>query len=185
MNHNKPNSVDKNDGVLIRKLFFIGIIVSMITGLSTLEGQRLKFYDQQLGTTLGIVLVIGTFSIIMGLLLKSLNKKTEKNPVTKPELLNGNKELSANEIIYYSLIENSGVVMYTTSINGYITFTSSKAFQLTGYSPEELIGMHFTQLIDADWMEEVVGKYQSQFKNNIEETLVEFCIRTKYGDLKW
>ena len=92
---------------------------------------------------------------------------------------------AANEIIYRNLIENAGITMYRTSINGLITFASSKAFQLTGYRLKELIGMHFSELIDADWLEEVKGKYKMQVKNNIEETLIEFCTRTKYGDLKW
>jgi PAS domain S-box-containing protein len=185
MNHNKINPVNTNDGVLIRKLFFIGIIISIITGLLTLEGQRLNLYNPEFAIALESVLIISVFAILTGLLSKSLNKKTEKKQVTEPELFNATNELSANEIIYHSLIENSGVAMYTTSINGYITFASSKAFQLTGYSLDELIGMHFTQLIDADWMEEVKAQYKSQVKNNIEETVIEFCIRTKYGDLKW
>jgi PAS domain S-box-containing protein len=89
-----------------------------------------------------------------------------------------------DEINYRNLIENSGVIIYTASLNGRITFASSRAFQLTGYTPEELIGLHYTKLIDAECMEEVTGKYQMQVRNNIEETLFEFCIRTKYGDLK-
>ena len=98
---------------------------------------------------------------------------------------NSKDDQNANEIIYRSLIENAGVVMYTASSTGQITFASSKAFQLTGYSMKELIGMHFSELVDADWLETVTEKYRMQLTNNIVETLLEFCIRTKYGDLKW
>lgn len=94
-------------------------------------------------------------------------------------------ELAANETKYRSLIENAGIVMYTASINGLITFASSKAVLLTGYTMKEIIGMHFTEFIDADWKEIVIERYKSQLRNNIKETLTEFCIRTKYGDLKW
>jgi PAS domain S-box-containing protein len=117
------------------------------------------------------------FIIIFGLLCM-LNKDILLKKYAKDDL-------AANEIIYRSLIENAGVVMYTTSLNGLVTFASSKAFQLTGYSIRELIGMHSTALIDAEWQKEIKGKYRSQLKNNIKETLTEFCIRTKYGDLKW
>ncbi len=94
-------------------------------------------------------------------------------------------ELAANETKYRSLIENAGIVMYTASINGLITFASSKAVLLTGYTMKEIIGMHFTEFIDADWKGIVIERYKSQLRNNIKETLTEFCIRTKYGDLKW
>ena len=116
---------------------------------------------------------------------RSLNETDDERKKAELGLIHAKDDLAANEIIYRNLIENAGVVMYTTSLNGLITFASSKAFQLTGYSMKELIGMHFSELIDAEWLETVKEKYKSQVKNNIEETLIEFCIRTKYGDLKW
>src|SRR5665647_3200827 len=94
-------------------------------------------------------------------------------------------DLAANELKYRNLIENAGIVMYTTSLDGFITFASSKAFQLTGYHLDELIGMNYSDIIDIEWLEIVKEKYKNQIRNNIEETLLEFCIRTKYGDLKW
>src|SRR5665647_634805 len=94
-------------------------------------------------------------------------------------------DLAANELKYRNLIENAGIVMYTTSLDGFITFASSKAFQLTGYHLDELIGMNYSDIIDIEWLEIVKEKYKNQIRNNIEETLIEFCIRTKYGDLKW
>lgn len=120
--------------------------------------------------------IIG-FTAIFGLLYKLQNDIRVRK--------NSKDDQNANEIIYRSLIENAGVVMYTTSFKGDITFAGSKAFQLTGYSTKELIGMHFSELIDADWLDVVKEKYKMQVKNNIIETLLEFCIRTKYGDLKW
>ena len=128
-------------------------------------------------TVAALVGGITGFIIIFGLLYrlyrnKGLNKDAED-------------DLKADEIIYRNLIENAGVVMYTTSLNGLITFASSKASQLTSYSMKELIGMHFSELVDAEWLQTVKEKYKRQVKNNIEETLIEFCIRTKYGDLKW
>jgi len=66
-----------------------------------------------------------------------------------------------------------------------ITFASSKAFHLTGYSLAELTGMHFTKLIAEDCLEEVKVIYKNQVKNNIEETVNEFRIQTKNGEIKW
>ena len=64
------------------------------------------------------------FIIIFGLLYK-LNKDIRLRKDAKTDQ-------AANEIIYRNLIENAGITMYRTSINGLITFASSKAFQLTG-----------------------------------------------------
>ncbi len=93
--------------------------------------------------------------------------------------------LASNEIKYRNLIENAGVVMFTSSLDGIFTFASSKAFQLTDFTMAELKGMHYSELIDADYLEMVNERYKAQIKNNVEETIIEFCIRTKFGDLKW
>ncbi len=178
--------MQKNSGGdIARKFLPLGIGIPVIMGLLRMEGQRLQLYDQEFGSALGIILIITIYAVLMLWLAKSLNNKDQKKKEAELKLLSVKDELSSNEIKYRNLIENSGVVMYTTSINGCITFSSSKAFQLTGYPMDELIGMHFTKLIDPDWKEEVKGKYWRQVQNNIEETLVEFCICTKQGEMKW
>jgi PAS domain S-box-containing protein len=94
-------------------------------------------------------------------------------------------DLAVNELKYTKLIENAGIVMYTTSLDGYITFATEKSVQLTEYPMDELIGMHFSDIIDIEWLELALDKYKRQVEKNIEETLFEFAIRTKFGDLKW
>lgn len=178
--------MQKNSGgELVRKFLPFGIGLPIIIGLLRLEGQRLQLYDHEFGTALGIILIVTIYVILMLRLAKSLNTKDQKKKEAEISLLSVKDKLSTNEMKYRNLIENSGVVMYTTAINGCITFSSSKAFQLTGYSTEELTGMHFTKLIDAEWLEEVKTKYWRQVENRIEETFVEFCIRTKQGEKKW
>lgn len=178
--------MQKNSGGdIVRKFLPFGIGVPVIIGSLMLEAQRIQLFGHEFGSALGIILTIIIYAILMLRLAKSLNKKDQKRKEAELSLLTVKDELSANEIKYRNLIENSGVVMYTTSIDGCITFSSSKAFQLTGYNIDELLGMHFTKLIDADWLKEVKGKYKRQVENKIEETLIEFCIRTKQGELKW
>ena len=93
--------------------------------------------------------------------------------------------LAANELKYRNLIENAGIVMYTTTLDGYINFATEKSVRLTDYPMEELIGMHYSDIIDIEWLESAQDKYKRQVEKSIEETLFEFSIRTKYGDLKW
>ena len=180
------NIMQKNPGgQMVRKFMPFGIGVPVIVGLLRLEGQRLQLYDPEFGTVLSIVLTIMIYSLLMLWLAKSLNIKDKKKKEAELSLLSVKDELSTNEIKYRNLIENSGVVMYTTSIDGCITFSSSRAFNLTGYTMEELTGMYFAKLIADEWLEEVKGKYRRQAENNIQETFVEFCIRTKQGEIKW
>ncbi len=178
--------VQKNiGGVMVRKVLPAGILIPVLVGFLTLEALRLQLVDQAFGSALAITFIITTFCTLKWWLATSLNKTDEKRVETELRLINLRDELSSNEKKYRNLIENSGVVMYTTAINGMFTYTSSKALQLTGYTSAELQGMHFADLVDAAWIKEVNSKYVNQLKNNIEETLIVFCIRTKYGDLKW
>ncbi len=166
---------------IFQRLFIIGLLISMIIGLFCAEGQRLHWFNNDLSIALTTILIVSAFAVLMTTFATSLNRQIE----VEPNSLEIKDENSANEIIYHNLIENSGVVMYTTSIDGHFTFTSSKALQLTGYTTKELASMHFTDLVDADSLEEVEAKYKSQVQNSIQETSTEFCIRTKFGDLKW
>lgn len=93
--------------------------------------------------------------------------------------------LVANELKYRNLIENGGIVMYTTTLDGYLNFATTKAVQLTDYPMDELIGMHYIDIIDVEWIQAAQEKYRGQLEKGITETFFEFAIRTKFGDLKW
>ncbi len=127
--------------------------------------------------SIGIAGGIFAFVIILVFLFK-IDEDRRSGKIAK-------SDLAANELKYRNLIENAGIVMYTTTIDGYITFATGKAFQLTDYKIDELVGMHFSDIIDIKWLEIAQQKYKRQIENNIDETFLEFAIRTKYGDLKW
>ena len=154
MNQNKSGTSNDNFAA-IRRLFSLGIIISIIAGVITIAAMRLKLYDQETGAFLGIIMVIATFSLIIGRISKLLATADKNHREATIVSINAQNELSANQLIYKNLIENAGVVMYTTGIDGCNSFASSKAFHLTGYSLVELTGMHFTKLIAEDCLEEV------------------------------
>lgn len=105
-------------------------------------------------TAIAIIGGIISFILIFGLLYK-LNKNIKLGDIARNNLV-------ANELKYRNLIENAGITMYTTSLNGVITFASSKASHLTGYRINEIIGMHFTEFIAEEWVETIKGKYKNQ-----------------------
>src|ERR1022692_3161443 len=175
MNQNKSNEQSIEKYGALRKFLVFGGLLAMVTGVITYKGVQLKMFGPDTAIVVVVIVVVALCSLLFIWITRTMTgAKTETEASLDDLKVNG--ELSANEIIYQNLIENSGVVMYTTSVEGIITFSSSKAFFLTGYTLEELIGMHFTKLIDADWVEEVVGIYINQYKNKIEETVNEFCI---------
>jgi PAS domain S-box-containing protein len=98
---------------------------------------------------------------------------------------NARNDLIANELKYRNLIENAGIVMYTATLDGYINFATEKAVQLTDYPMNELMSMHYSDIIDIEWLEKAREKYKRQLEKMVDETFFEFAIRTKYGDLKW
>jgi len=95
------------------------------------------------------------------------------------------KNLLQSELKYRMLIENAGAVIYSTNEEGYITFVSAKATELTGYSTEELQGKHFSMLVDPSSLREVSTHYFNQLNTGVRETTFSFRILTQDRKIKW
>ncbi|MDB5200076.1 MAG: integral rane sensor hybrid histidine kinase [Chitinophagaceae bacterium] len=172
-------------GVIIRKLLPVTIAVPITVSLLSVEGYKLKLYSAEFGASLEVIFIISIFSVILWWNAKSLNKSHDGRKRAELKLIKATDELAANEIKYRNLIENAGVVMFTASMEGIITFATSKSFQLTGYNTWELKGKRFADLYSEDCQEMIIEKYKTQVKDSIGETNLEFCINTKNGDIKW
>ncbi|MDE3251503.1 MAG: PAS domain S-box protein [Bacteroidota bacterium] len=140
---------------------------------------RTDIYVNTNTTSSKLILIIGLFSVILVLVIifrlnedNSLKKKAEEDVVI-------------SEAKYRKLIENAGVVMYTTNPVGIINFVNNKVTSLTGYTVEELQGKHFSVLLDAKDVNQVVNFYVSQFTSKTSSTLSDFPIKTKQGETKW
>lgn len=95
------------------------------------------------------------------------------------------EELQKSETRYRQFVENAGVITYTADIQGKFTFISQQVKALTGYTPEELLGKHFSVLISPEWIPKVAEKYQQQFVNRIRETTLIFPIQFKNNGIRW
>jgi PAS domain S-box-containing protein len=90
-----------------------------------------------------------------------------------------------SEIKYKGLIENSAVVIFSADTDGYFQYVSNKCFDLTGYTPAELVGKHYTVLIHEDWLDIVQNFYVQQIQSRVPETELRFPIKTREGYEKW
>ena len=172
-------------GNIIRKFIPLAIFIPIAGGLLRLQGQRLNLYDHELGAAFGILFIISFSTLTLWFIARSLNIRDEKRTDVELELNKVKNDLAAKEINYRNLIENSGIVMYSTSLNGWLSFASPKAIELTGYTIEELKSMHFSSLVAAENLEEIKVKHKNQVKNNIQETHSEFYIVTSEAEKKW
>ncbi|HEY4209126.1 MAG TPA: ATP-binding protein [Puia sp.] len=95
------------------------------------------------------------------------------------------KRLLQSEMKYRMLIENAGAVIYSTNEQGCITFTSAQVLELTGYTPEELTGKHFSMLVEPSCLKEVAHHYMQQIEKEQKESTLSFKSVTKTGEIKW
>jgi PAS domain S-box-containing protein len=86
---------------------------------------------------------------------------------------------------YRSILDRVSSVVFTTNQSGYFSYSSIRAYQLTGYQPDEVLGMHFSELVDSEWKDRVFNNYFQQWTSGTTETVFEFPIITKNGYRKW
>jgi PAS domain S-box-containing protein len=64
---------------------------------------------------------------------------------------------------YLALLDNADAIIYTHDLKGNVTSINSAGERLTGYSQQEILGLHISQLIEQS--------YRARFRYMIERTL--------------
>jgi PAS domain S-box-containing protein len=136
--------------------------------------------NRKVNSQLVKIAIIGSILSFIFLLAGVLQLNRDINRREKAE-----QEARISETKYRSLIEDSGVVMFTTALSGNFTFLSNKVYALTGYSKQELLGQHYSRLVAPDWLEKVSLSFREQLRTRTHESLMEFPIVTKNGERKW
>ncbi|MDB5197202.1 MAG: hypothetical protein JWP88_1573 [Flaviaesturariibacter sp.] len=153
---------------------------------ATMEAEEKRLLDLRIATNrraasnrliYSVFVAIGSLILLVLALLK----------INREAVLRKTAETLAkeSETKYKGLIENSAVVIFSSDLNGNFTYVSNKCFDLTGYTPEELMGKPFSELVKDEWQEEVYRFYRQQLQEAVFETQLRFPISTKEGYEKW
>lgn len=86
---------------------------------------------------------------------------------------------------YQRLVEAAGDVIYSTDMNGHVDYINASVERLFGYSPDQVIGRHFSTFVHPDWRQKVIDHYVQQFNTRQPETIYEFPILTASGEAHW
>jgi PAS domain S-box-containing protein len=93
--------------------------------------------------------------------------------------------LQESEQRYRRIVEEASDAVYTTDLQGRFSYVNLPAQLLSGYSEDELLGMHFTELLPEAWKEKVLSFYQQQFQDRVHDTMLEFPFVTRAGKIRW
>ncbi|MES2517365.1 MAG: PAS domain S-box protein [Bacteroidota bacterium] len=93
--------------------------------------------------------------------------------------------LHKTEERYQELIESVQDIIYKISTDGYFTFVNSVVKQRLGYTEEEIIGHHFTELVVPEYRESLAISYLKMINERIVSTYNEFPVKTKGGEIIW
>jgi len=111
--------------------------------------------------------------------LQSLNGNLEQQIRDK---LN---ELSQSEQRYRHLVESVQDIIYKISPEGFFTFVNSVVEQSLGYTEQEFVGRHFTEIVAPGYRKMLLEFYMTMIQERKDSTYKEFPIVAKDGDLVW
>lgn len=111
--------------------------------------------------------------------LQSLNGNLEQQIRDK---LN---ELSQSEQRYRHLVESVQDIIYKISPEGFFTFVNSVVEQSLGYTEQEFVGRHFTEIVAPGYRKMLLEFYMTMIQERKDSTYKEFPIVAKDGHLVW
>ncbi|TNE54691.1 MAG: PAS domain S-box protein [Bacteroidetes bacterium] len=103
----------------------------------------------------------------------------------RDELLSKNLIIQQTEKKYKTLVEFSNDLIYRVNSSGKFTYINPIGEKITGYKNSELIGQHFTILLNEVYARKLVNFYLFQQKENLDTTYIEFPFVRKDGLEVW
>tara|TARA_B100000315_G_scaffold47101_1_gene41896 strand:- start:22136 stop:25192 length:3057 start_codon:yes stop_codon:yes gene_type:complete len=96
------------------------------------------------------------------------------------------KALQESEERYRELVEKASDIIYRTDAStGKYTYVNPMFMNISGYTEEELLEMHYADIVHPDYKEETLKFYKIQFTEKRSITYYELPIITKIGEQRW
>jgi len=99
------------------------------------------------------------------------------------ERIRAEKALRKSEEKYRDLVENISEVIFTVDKNGYLTYVSPAIESILGYSPSEIIGKPFQEIIYKEDLQLVMDRFQKTLAGIKIPT--EYRVYKKSGKIRW
>jgi PAS domain S-box-containing protein len=92
---------------------------------------------------------------------------------------------AAGDSRYREIVDHFSGVIYSADTDGIIDFVSPGVLALMGYYPDEVVGRHYSFLVDPESFGMVAEHYVRQLERRTLETTLEFRALTRTGRRKW
>ena len=150
---------------------------------ATEKGEDLEYHHRVITKNGDIKYVVGKG----GVSLDENNKPTELFGTNQDITLQVQQEKRINRRnrSYEYIVENVQEIIYRSDLNGFFTFVNKQTVITTGYSREELIGMHYSQVVHKDCIEQTANYFRKQFAPEAQSTLHDVKLVTKSGEIIW
>ena len=115
------------------------------------------------------------------------NKLARLVPAIEQELrqVGVRRKFAESEKRYREVVENATEIIYTVDEKGNFTYSNPTGLKVTGYSPDELRGFNYMDLVVPEHRETVTKIYFNQLRQKIPTTHVEFPFFNKGGGITW
>ena len=120
-----------------------------------------------------------------------LKKTTEANPHVLIQIQDITEKKKTERKVFNSeerfrnLIETARDIFFITDKHGNYTYVNEVAFDKIGYTPEELIGINFIEIVRPDYRRRVSMFYYKQIQDKAPFSYLEFPIDGKNGEKLW
>jgi PAS domain S-box-containing protein len=155
------------------ELIFIGS--PWVTKVNDLEKYGLLITDFALNDTTPDLLHVFQSQEIAIKEIKQLVKNLDKQK----------QKLNQSRTLYKQLVEDAGDIIFRADSAGLINYMNPIGRHVLGLSENDLIGKHFTELIDRKFQAEALDLFSEQINSNIVNRYQEFPYVVGYGKSLW